>query len=692
MTPERWQRITQIVGDALERDAGDRPAFIAAACAGDPELRADVESLLAADDPSGRFLEPDRPPERIGPYRIVREIGRGGMGTVYEAVRDDGRFEQRVAIKIITRGRDTAAVLRRFHAERRVLARLQHPNIAQLFDGGDTADGRPYFVMEYLADALPITDYCRAHTLPTNARLTLFSTACDAVAYAHSHLVLHRDLKPANIVVDASGTPKLLDFGIAKLLDAAEAPTVTELSARAMTPEYASPEQARGEPLTTASDVYALGLVLRELIAEGDRRGDIARVVRMATEEDAARRYRSAADLADDLRRVVRNEPVIARPAGWTYRAAKYARRHWRGLAVTAAAAAVVVAATANALVQGRRADRHFREVRQLSTSFLFEFHDAIAKLPGATPARELVLKRAVEYLDRLSDEAADDLTLKRELAASYARVGEAQGVYYDANLGKSADAQRNLEKSVALFRDVVAARPADVGALAELLNAMVNLGSALAGIDPARRQAMFDEVIARVRSHPSRADARLQMMLANALTGRAEDFNSAKNLAASLDARNEAVAIYTTLAQRDPPHPGSQRMLSIGLKRRAALYIATGDNGRAIADLESARAIDEKRIAGDATDSVAKIDLALGESYRAAALQRTGDYAGAIDAIERTLTIRRAMVAADPQNVRVRQLLAEEEAKLPRLLEALRKAGAPDPLLHRAEALAGAR
>jgi non-specific serine/threonine protein kinase/serine/threonine-protein kinase len=692
MTADRWERVKQIVGDALEIDAPLRSAFLADACGTDADLRAEVESLLAADDPGGRFLEPDRPPDRIGAYRIVREIGRGGMGAVYEGARADAQFEQRVAIKVVKRGMDTDAVLRRFHAERQVLARLQHPGIARLFDGGMTADGRPYFVMEYL-DAAPITTYCEDRALAAGARVDLFASVCDAVEYAHGHLVLHRDLKPANIVVDGSGAPKLLDFGIAKLLDETDrSTTVTDAGHRAMTPKYASPEQLRGDPLTTASDVYALGLLLRELVPDAHRRGDLDRIIRKALEDEPPRRYQRAGDLAEDLRRYRSDRPVSARPSGAAYRARKFAARHWRGLAVSAAALAVVAAALINAIVEGRRADRHFREVRQLANSFLFEFHDAIAKLPGATPARELVLKRAVEYLDKLSAESANDIDLKRELAESYERVGEAQGLYYDANLGKSADAEKNLEKSVALYRDVVAARPSDVGALGELLNAMVNLGSAYNGVDPERRKALFDEVIARVRSHPSAADPRLQMMLGNALTGRAEDLIKAKNLQASLEARNEAIAIHRKLAQLTPPPPGSERLLSIGLKRRASLYVSMGDPAKAVADLDAARAIDEKHVAADPNDAVAKIDLSLTESYRAAALQRTGDYAGAVDALERAVTVRRAMLAADPQNARLRGLVAEDEGKLPGFVENLRKSGAPDTLIRRAEALSPAR
>ena len=222
MTPERWQQVKAIAAEALDRAPAERAQFVAAACATDEDLRSEILSLLEADDPTGRFLELDLPPERVGPWRLVREIGRGGMGTVYLAERADGQFEQRVAVKIVTRGMDSAAVIRRFHAERRMLARLEHPNIARLFDGGVTLDGRPYFVMGTWTAAL-------RRLLPRasasgRAEDQLFVALCEAVEHAHRQLVLHRDIKAANVLVDERGVPRLVDFGIARLLDAEGAP------------------------------------------------------------------------------------------------------------------------------------------------------------------------------------------------------------------------------------------------------------------------------------------------------------------------------------------------------------------------------------------------------------------------------------------------------------------------------------
>ncbi len=279
MTPERWQQIRELFDEAAVLDGEERAGFLDQACAADAELRREVESLLVSDDRAGTgFLNtpaidltprsdgagaPTRVGRRIGAYNIVQEIGRGGMGEVYRAGRADGQYEKQVAIKLVRGGYDTAAVLERFRHERQILASLDHPNIARLLDGGTTDDGTPYLVME-LIEGTPIDQYCDAHNLNVRDRLRLFLQVCSAVQYAHQRLVIHRDIKPGNILVTGEGVPKLLDFGIAKLLDpAADAATTV---ASPMTPEYASPEQIRGEPITTATDVYSLGVVLYQLL------------------------------------------------------------------------------------------------------------------------------------------------------------------------------------------------------------------------------------------------------------------------------------------------------------------------------------------------------------------------------------------------------------------------------------------
>ena len=388
MSLERKKRALQLLDEALERTAEERQAFLDESCGDDPTLRRDVESLLDTDADGGILREPafsvHAEDESIGrlidSYKLVRLLDRGGMGTVYLAERED--FEKRVALKLIRRGLDLDEVLvRRFHNERQILARLEHPNIARLLDGG-TADRLPYFVMEYV-EGEPIDRFCEARKLSVDECLELFRKVCSAVHFAHQNLVIHRDLKPGNILITADGTPKLLDFGIAKLLDdglAAQA-VATETGLALMTPRYASPEQIRLEPITTASDVYALGVVLYELLTGLDpydvdtaRRDEIARaiceqepdkpstavrkrgaegatdpgqlrrrlsgdldsIVLKALRKEPHERYNSAEQLSEDIRRHLTGQPVAARVGSLGYHAGKFVRRNRLSLAVAA--------------------------------------------------------------------------------------------------------------------------------------------------------------------------------------------------------------------------------------------------------------------------------------------------------------------------------------------------------------------
>lgn len=280
MNPERWRRVREVFDGAISVSPVDRVAYLEEACVNDPDLRAEVESLLRSHEVAGDdFLnspavdlkslagEGNRRPSyigrRIGVYQIVEEIGHGGMGEVYRAVRADGQYEKQVALKLVRVGMDTEFLLDRFRHERQILASLDHPNIARLYDGGTTEDGIPYLVME-LVEGTPIDRYCEEHNLEINERLELFNRVCAAVQFAHQRLVIHRDIKPGNILVTADGTPKLLDFGIAKILSPAAGAETTIF--HPMTPDYASPEQIRGEPITTATDIYSLGVVLYRLL------------------------------------------------------------------------------------------------------------------------------------------------------------------------------------------------------------------------------------------------------------------------------------------------------------------------------------------------------------------------------------------------------------------------------------------
>jgi TolB-like protein/Tfp pilus assembly protein PilF/tRNA A-37 threonylcarbamoyl transferase component Bud32 len=378
VTREEWRRIKAVAAGALEQPDDARRAYLADACGDDGNLRDQVESLLASAAAASPLFETpsvlvdgaraiverlasfdtSRVGEQIGAYRVVRELGGGGMGAAYLAVRADDSYEKTVAIKVLKRGMDTEAVLRRFRHERQILAGLDHPNIARLLDGGTTADGLPYFVMEY-AEGVPIDRYCDDRRLSIRERISVFRRVCDAVGHAHAHRVIHRDLKPGNILVTADGVPKLLDFGISKVLaaDPAESTESTAFS-RAMTPQYASPEQMRGASVTAASDVYSLGLLLYELLTgrraysldgvtlqqvdqivcvqepvrpsthRRELAGDLDNIVLMALRKEPARRYATVDDLSDDLLRHLEGRPVRARSDDVGYRAGRFLQRH----------------------------------------------------------------------------------------------------------------------------------------------------------------------------------------------------------------------------------------------------------------------------------------------------------------------------------------------------------------------------
>ncbi|MGI8436174.1 MAG: serine/threonine protein kinase, partial [Chthoniobacterales bacterium] len=420
---EDWPRVKAVFEVAAELTGDERATYLREHCAGDESLRREVESLLASDAQADGFIEnPARSIPRavlegmaeepfvarlFGAYRTNREIGRGGLGTVYLAARADDAYQKEVAIKLLRRGLDTEDILRRFRNERQILARLEHPSIARLIDGGTSEDGRPYFVMEYV-EGEPLNAYCESHGLSTNERLKLFRTVCAAVTYAHQHLVIHRDLKPSNILVTSEGEVKLLDFGIAKLLGADEEAafrTVTEQ--RVMTPEYASPEQVRGEAITTASDVYSLGVVLYELLTgekpyrltsrsakelesaitdqiperpsaarekmQKSLHGDLDNIVLMALRKEPARRYVSAGQFSEDIRRYLEGLPVAAHKDTIAYRSKKFIARN----KIAVFAAALVILALIGGLIatvyqaKAARAQRDRARLAQAQTERL---------------------------------------------------------------------------------------------------------------------------------------------------------------------------------------------------------------------------------------------------------------------------------------------------------------------------------
>ena len=525
---ERQRRIEALYEAALEHPPAQRQEFLAQACGTDEELHAEIASLVSAYGRAGNFLEgwpveaagallgaSPVPGQRIGPYRLLQLLGAGGMAVVYLAERDDEQFTKHVALKLIRPGIAGADALRRFRHERQILASLEHPHIARLLDGGATADGLPWYVMEYV-EGEPITTFCEGRSLPLRDRLRLVHDVCSAVEFAHRNLVVHRDIKPGNILVTPGGTVKLLDFGIARLLTPEPGSGAEDLTAtayRVMTPAYASPEQVRGDRLTTATDVYSLGVVLYELLTgqrpyrlsdtspsevarvvcsqEPERpstavrragrlarelRGDLDNIAAKAMAKEPARRYASAGELASDISHYLEGRPVAARGDSFAYRAGKFIRRHRAGSAAAALVLLAIAAGTAATAWQAQvaraervKAERRFDDVRRLANSFLFEFDEAIRNVQGTTPARELIIRRGLEYLNKLASESGDEAGLKRELAAAYEKVSDIQGNIHGPNLGDQKAALDSCRRALALRESLVAARPGDAEAERDL-------------------------------------------------------------------------------------------------------------------------------------------------------------------------------------------------------------------------------
>jgi serine/threonine-protein kinase len=481
---DRWKRVTDLFDRAAAMPIEERTAFIAHQCGEDAELRTEVESLLAFDHGDGDAFGGSvrdavidaaatltTPVQQIGPYRLIKEIGAGGMGSVFLAERE-GDFDQRVAIKIV-RGIISRDALQRFRSERQILASLQHPNIARLLDGGTMPDGTPYLVMEFV-DGVPIDQYCRDHHLTNRARVELFLQVCAAVSYAHRNLVIHRDLKPSNILVTADGTPKLLDFGIAKLLEAEGDAQLTQPSMRIMTPHYASPEQVRGDAMTTAADVYGLGVLLYVLLSEqrpykiettrseeierivcnsepprpssveaGDARvrelrGDLDIIVMKAIEKDPSQRFASVDLLAEDLHRWTDGRPITARASSWGYRTRRFVARHRVGVGV-AAVFVMMIAGFGYALARSAARARAERDSAERVTEMLIQMFSGSdpRSLRGNTiTARELLDHGADRIRTTLRDQPDTQARLLDAIGAIYVGLGmpdRAQTVLHDS-------------------------------------------------------------------------------------------------------------------------------------------------------------------------------------------------------------------------------------------------------------------
>ena len=676
LTPEQWASVEHHFADLIKfarEEQAQRTELIS-----DPEVRAEVRSLLenagegptvaqvilqsmaSADEVAGR---------RIGHYRLLRRLGQGGQGTVFEGVRDDGTFHRRVAIKLIKWDIDSAAARERFRQERQILAAIEHPYVARLLDGGETEAGAPYLVMEFVQGQPLIkatADWSRRR------KLELFLKICEAVEHAHRNLVVHRDLKPANIMVTESGDPKLLDFGIAKLLNPGANLTQTGLAA--LTPDYASPEQVRGEPITTASDVYSLGVILYQLLsgrkpysletatlldmervicqqppASPGLGDELDQIVLMALRKEPQRRYPGASRFAEDIVRYLEYRPVLAQPDSMGYRTAKFLRRNWLSVGGSAAILATLAAGLAVNAVEQRRTARRFNEVRQLANTFLFDFHDEIARVPGTIKAREMIVTTALKYLSSLEADAGADSDLQWEIAQAYAKVAKVQGSTTSPSLRKPAEGMKSFDRALAIGRPLFEQHLLN----ADQSNRFVNL--------------LLDAVVAaRAFKRHDAVDLAREAVAKSAAADRPNRSRALGELAISLGERGDLKGAEASLQEvlrvsrenlaLDPSLP-TRRRLGVSLVNLAASQARLSEfaaaRQSALEGVTILRRLASESPADPALRRWAFLALTqLGDVVGAGDAPSIGQYEEAADYYEQGIALLDPLIAADPKDL----------------------------------------
>ncbi|MCZ2149787.1 MAG: serine/threonine protein kinase [Bryobacterales bacterium] len=696
------RKVEEIFARLLDFEDRERLHALEALCPDDPRTAAEVREMLeqlpAAESYFGRFPTQENAGalrldgQRVGVYRITGELGRGGMGVVYRAERDDGQFARPVAIKFVSLLAAGGEAWRRFEREKRILAGLRHPNIAELLDAGVSEEGTPYIVME-LVEGVAIDAYCRERRLSAGDRIRLIQQIAGAVDFIHRNLIVHRDIKPGNVLVTAEGVPKLLDFGISRMLPAAgEEGDRTAPERHLMTLNYASPEQLRGEAVSTGADVYSLGLLLYELLAghqayslsgsltadllrqvleeEPPRPGagaDLDQIVMKSIRKAPSQRYASARELAADLENYMAGRPVAAMPPAKLYRLGKWARRNrftvtagaFMALMLLAAGAAVVWQMQA-ARRERAAAERRFHEVRKLANSILFEFHDPIARLSGATEVRRLMISRSLEYLDSLARDSRKDVALQLDLVSAYTRLGDIQGNPNRANLGDTKGALASYDKARAMLEELLKAESRhraaslELGRVLTLIGAqLVHVGRGADSLEVKRKALDHWERLAKDAPEDGRVWRGLGAAYSEMATATADQLPHHDRLAFG----NRAMAVYEKLLEARPADPERMRDLATVHKYLSGMY--QDDANRMIEHARAAVKLDEQRVQAAPRDATARMEFAQSLSMVATGCEKKGDLLTATAFARRSVDIRRALWEADPKDHRVRDRLA---------------------------------
>ena len=726
MKHQDWEKIKDLFAAALEQPKDSRAGWLREACGADGRLFDEINSLLAAHDETENLIErnafdiadkvaskrEDFAGKQFGNYRIIREIGRGGMGTVFLAERWGGEFEQQVALKIIRQSFADKELEKRFRRERQILASLNHPNIAQLHDGGVSDAGEPFLAMEYVEGAR-IDKFCERENLSTNERLKLFLSVCNAVSYAHQNLVVHRDLKPSNILVTSDGVPKLLDFGIAKLLDDEHAGEQTQTGYRAFTPEYASPEQIKGEQITTASDVYSLGVLLSKLvepesppIATGEgfmppqmsnSTGDTAfksnstkpqstktrnprlktelqAIIEMARREEPQRRFASVQQFAEDINRYLGGLPVSAQKDSFTYRATKFVNRNRIAVFAALLIFLTLIGGVVATVWQARRAEanqaraeKRFSDVRGLSNALLNDIAPKIERLEGATEARQALVAQSLKYLDSLAVESADDSALQAELAAAYEKVGVLQGDSRKPSLSDFRGAIASLEKAQQIRRRLLEINPHDVEnrrLQAENLRLLALRKMAQSNVEGGFRDS--SEALQIYEKLVSEQPGSLELKRAF-LETQVEDATSYTNLyryAEAIPLLQQAADKIEALRRTNAGDVETERILATCLTSLGLALSWESRQPEAEAEMARAVAIAETLAARFPNDTNIKQEL--WKVYESASgIYEQIDDARAFELCEKSRRVVEGIIAADPANAQARHNLSKSFSRL---------------------------
>ncbi len=708
MTPDRWQQVKSILAAALDVPPAERDVYLREACGTELSLRHEVDSLLASYTEAGTFLNsqqmqalPDpRVGEEIGPYRLERLLGQGGMGAVYLASREVDGFTMRVALKLIRVSVLNEYVHRRFRMERQILARLSHPNITRLIDGGIAPDGVPFLVTEFV-DGIPLDEYVRTKRPGLDEKLRIFESICSAVAFAHRNLIVHGDIKPHNILVNGEGQPKLLDFGIARLIDP-ESSSAGEMTLQALTPAWASPEQLRGDPLSPSSDAYSLGRLMYFLLTgeqpfdlagqsppqiltllatrtpplpsavarSVELAGDLDNIALKAMEYETALRYPSVDALAEDLRRHRESLPISAHPTTAMYRARKFVKRHRALVLAVAAVTLSLLAGLGMTIWQARlarenyeRSQRLFSDVRKLANSFIFDMDDAIAELPGSTSVRARMVRNAIGYLDRLASESTGDSQLQEELAAAYEKVGDVQGRPGGANLGDTAAALASYRKAEKIRESVF--DQASNAQRDDLARTYLRISSVLraAGDFPAAleydrkalaiRLALFESEPDHVERLRSLAATYTSLSASHSLMGRWDEVS---------ETRRKAWEIYEDIGRRDPANEADQRSVAQANYRMASILLFQKKYDEGLSRARRSLSIDEALLLRHPGNVQYQVAVAQDHSFYGNGLVQAGRVREGLEELREGRELYTRLAVLDPQEVRTRTLLATNE------------------------------